>query len=648
MRFYRVILFVLTVVPFLSSAQNREIDSLQHVISSNVSDTLKLQAYSDLSWIYAQSDYIVSRKYAMDELTLAQKINNKKWIAQAWNDIGIAYSKLNFIDSALNCYNKSLSIRRELNDKSLIGSSLSKIGLMQYNIGNYASALKTQLEALQLFESLGNESKIALTYNNISIIYDKLKNYAKAIEYSEKALALHEKNKEEYQMALDYGNLSAAYRIKKDIKKSNEYLQKALPIFKKYGDISGEANVLNSIGLNFKTQKDSVKALEYYRMAYDLAKKANDKEGIALYGHNISVSLMDLGKYKEAEKYSLEVLKSTEPKNRAQLLISYRALATIYGYINEGKKARHYLNKYTDLKDTLFSKENAAQIAEMEIKYQTEKKNLQLEKNKAELDAKDRRDFIKNLIIIIIVIIFAFIGLLGLSAYKRKQIELKAEAAAELARQKELRSKAIIEAEEKERKRIAQDLHDGVGQTLSAAKLNLSGLEDKLKLENKEQALLLKNALELVNDSVKEVRVVSHNMMPNVLIKLGLASAVREFITKIGSVPNLKIDLQIVGLDERLENTIETVLYRVIQEVVSNIIKHAKANRIGMQLIKHDHELTVMIEDNGVGFDKNDLDKFEGIGLKNIISRVEFLNGRVEFDSTPGQGTTVVVEVPLV
>src|SRR6187402_1021118 len=134
MRFYSAVLFIVTCFPFLSFSQSKEIDSLQHVISSNAADTVKLQAYSDLSWAYAQSDYLVSRKYAMDELTLAQKINSKKWIAQAWNDIGIAYSKLNFIDSALNCYNKSLAIRRELKDKSLIGSSLSKIGLMQYNI----------------------------------------------------------------------------------------------------------------------------------------------------------------------------------------------------------------------------------------------------------------------------------------------------------------------------------------------------------------------------------------------------------------------------------------------------------------------------------------------------------------------------------
>jgi signal transduction histidine kinase len=219
---------------------------------------------------------------------------------------------------------------------------------------------------------------------------------------------------------------------------------------------------------------------------------------------------------------------------------------------------------------------------------------------------------------------------------------------AEISTQKEIRTKAILDAEEKERRRIAQDLHDGVGQLLSAAKLNLSNLESKLLNQNEDQKLALQNALALVDDSVREVRTVSHNMMPNTLIKLGLGSAVREFITKLGNAPTLKVDLEIVGLDSRLDNQLETVLYRVIQEIINNIIKHAKASHISMQLIRHETELSVMIEDNGIGFDTKNLDNFEGIGLKGIITRIEFLNGSVHFDSSIGRGTTVIIDVPLI
>jgi signal transduction histidine kinase len=241
--------------------------------------------------------------------------------------------------------------------------------------------------------------------------------------------------------------------------------------------------------------------------------------------------------------------------------------------------------------------------------------------------------------------ILALCGLVLFISYKRKQARLKAKLEAEQARQKELRSKAVIEAEEKERTRLVLDLHDGVGQILSAAKLNLSGLESKLKLEDPEQLTLLTNALELVNDSVKEVRAVSHNVMTDTLIRYGLIDAVREFISHISFRHQLKIDLRIVGLESRLDATIEMILYRVIQEAVSNTIKHAKANRMGIQLVRHENELTIMVEDNGVGFNTADISG--GIGLKNMLSRVEFLNGQVNFDSTPGQGTTVVIEVPV-
>jgi signal transduction histidine kinase len=208
-----------------------------------------------------------------------------------------------------------------------------------------------------------------------------------------------------------------------------------------------------------------------------------------------------------------------------------------------------------------------------------------------------------------------------------------------------LRAKSVIEAEEKERIRIATDLHDGVGQLLSAAKLNLSSLESKLNLHNTDEQTAFKNAIDLVDDSVKEVRAVSHNMMPNTLLKLGLASAVKEFITKIQGTPNLKVNLEIVGLTGRLEQEKETILYRVIQEVVSNIIKHAKASELTLQLIKHEKEISILIEDNGVGFDTSKMNDFDGIGLKNILSRVEFINGTVHFDSVVNRGTTVIIDV---
>ena len=213
-------------------------------------------------------------------------------------------------------------------------------------------------------------------------------------------------------------------------------------------------------------------------------------------------------------------------------------------------------------------------------------------------------------------------------------------------KQQDLATKAVIEAEENERKRIAGDLHDGVGQMMSAAKMNLSAFEDRIQFATTEDKLGYEKLIALVDESCKEVRAVSHNMMPNALLKAGLASAVKEFIDKIDSRV-LKVNLYSEGLNERLDGNVETVLYRVIQECVNNVIKHSGANQLEISLVKDADGIAVTIEDNGKGFDTTQKSKFEGIGLKNIKTRIEYLKGTVDFDSSPGQGTLVAIHVPV-
>ena len=233
--------------------------------------------------------------------------------------------------------------------------------------------------------------------------------------------------------------------------------------------------------------------------------------------------------------------------------------------------------------------------------------------------------------------------------YTRRRLRREVEFAQERTQLQQLRAKAVLEAEEAERRRIGSDLHDGVGQLLVAAKLNLSALSEQLNVQTIGQQTMLQNALDVVDESFKEVRNISHNLMPNALIKRGLAQAVRDFLSKIAPDDRLKINLEVVGLDRggRLDSTVENVLFRVIQELVQNIIKHAQATEVGLQIVRSDDELTIMVEDNGVGFDVAALGPEAGIGLKNIESRMAYLGGRAEFDSRVGRGTTVTLEVPL-
>jgi signal transduction histidine kinase len=178
----------------------------------------------------------------------------------------------------------------------------------------------------------------------------------------------------------------------------------------------------------------------------------------------------------------------------------------------------------------------------------------------------------------------------------------------------------------------------------SAVKMNLSGIADRITIEADDKKLLDKT-LALVDESCKEVRVISHQMTPNVLLKAGLSAAIRDFVDKIDA-SKLKITLETFGLQKPLESNVETVLYRIIQESVNNVIKHANATTLDIQLHKDEEGITATIEDNGKGFDMTKIEPNNSVGLNSIKARVAFLEGRVDYDTAPGKGTLVAIFIP--
>lgn len=299
-------------------------------------------------------------------------------------------------------------------------------------------------------------------------------------------------------------------------------------------------------------------------------------------------------------------------------------------------KALQYKNEMLILKDSLNTSKNNAAISLLKTNYEEEKQAKEFALQKAKI--------VKQQYIIIGVALFSLLSILFLFLlHKRKQKLLAANMQAALLEQKSNAAIEILDAEERERKRIATDLHDGVGQMISAVKMNLSSLVFKENLWSVQDKILLDKTLALVDESYKEVRTVSHNMLPNALLKTGLSSAIRTFIEKIDD-KKLHITFYTEGLDNRLNNNTEVILYRSIQEIVNNVIKHAKANKLDIALIKDKDGLSCTIEDNGIGFSLNNISN--GIGLKNIKNRIDSLQGTVEWDSNIGKGTLVAIHIP--
>lgn len=639
--------------------QSPVIDSLiKETSKSSIHDSVKIKLFGDIAWEYLGSDMNKALEYANKELNLSIKTKREADIAQSESDIGSIYNRKSSFDTALIHYNKALSIRQKLKQDVKVAGIYTNIATVLMRQSKFEEALSINFKSLKIFEKEGDEIKQAIVLGNIGNLYYELEQNKPAEQFYRKSLALARKTNHLITQGNDLvniGGIKFEYAVQNDKLLNANELDSALSYFfdaeiilTKLNATYNLAAVYNNVGRIYTIKKDSKKALAFYEKGLQARIVLEDQFGIGLSYLNLAETERLLGNNNKNIEYlnkASEIFLSL--KNYLNLKQAYGKLAEAYEFKKDFTTSLKYYQLYANYKDSIYNEENAKQMAEMQTKYDVEKKDLELAKNKAEIETQEKQAFIKNIIIVAIILLTALIIISGVLFYRKKQIEQQSKLDTEIALQKEIRTKAILDAEEKERRRIAQDLHDGVGQLLSAAKLNLSNLDSKITNQTEEQKIAMQNALNLVDDSVKEVRTVSHNMMPNTLIKLGLASAVREFITKLGNAPTLKVDLEIVGLDTRLDKQIETVLYRVIQEIVNNIIKHAKASQISMQLIRHETELNIMIEDNGVGFDTNQLDNFEGIGLKGIQTRIEFLNGSVHFDSTVGRGTTVIIDVPL-
>jgi signal transduction histidine kinase len=314
-------------------------------------------------------------------------------------------------------------------------------------------------------------------------------------------------------------------------------------------------------------------------------------------------------------------------------------LSDVYKQGGSYEKAFDYLKQSHIVEDSIINIASVNKIAELETVYQAEKTAQQLKVQRYEIQKKNY-----------LLWGFAFIAILLLIAafniYNRRQLQNKLAFQDAMMKQQFQASKAVIDAEENERKRIAADLHDGVGQMMSAAKMNLSVFEDGLTFKDEQHRSSFVKLIALIDESCKEIRSVSHQMMPNALLNSGLANAVKEFIDKIDS-RIIKTSLHTEGLDERIDSNTETVLYRVIQECVNNVLKHAGASHLDISILKDADGISATIEDNGKGFDSSEKHNFEGIGLKNIISRITYLKGSIDFDSSPGKGTLVAIHIPL-
>jgi signal transduction histidine kinase len=625
-------------------------DSIISLLKTAKQDTSRVNLLVQVFDIARDSDPDAAKKYIDEAIALGEKLKFESGLLKAYRAKGVFLNIQGEYEQALVLLEKGIAIATRRNDKKHLGLYEMSIGTLYYDQGKYQPALDHVLKSVKWREELNDTKGIADSYIWMGIIHERgFKNNDKALVYYRFALNNYTAAKDSASISYAYANIGNVYYNIYALDSALYYQLKALDIKQKNGASNFSLAISHNNVANVYTDlKDYDKAMQHYQKSLELRRLVSDMNGIATTMVNIGLVYAHQKKTAAAERYILAGLDTAIKINASEIISNcYEELATLSALKGNYKQAVDYRKKLGILKDSLFNADMATQLAEMQTKYETEKKDLEL--SKKDLQLKNAGLALDKTRIQIFVLAFVLVAVVvfGYLFYNRYKLKQRQKLDAEIIHQQALRTKAIIEAEERERVRIAKDLHDGVGQQVSAVKMNLSAFEEYVQpgAASKDRYNILLN---LVDDAVREVRAVSHNMMPNALLRFGLATAVREFIDKISVTGLLKCNLEVVGMDERLDSNVETVLYRVLQECVNNIIKHADAKTISIQLVRHEQSLMLMIEDDGNGFDATQVDRFAGIGIKNIISRVQFLNGTVDFDAHIGRGTIVVVEVPLV
>ena len=596
----RIFLNCLFSILFLCSYAQREADSLRNVMQSRKSYSARISAYT----------------------TYLQKFGLKNF------------------DEMLNLSKEGLELAIKNDDPYTVAELNRFAGEAWYFKGQYDSAALYLLESINILEKTKEVNKLAASYNSLAKLYWKTRDLDRALDTYNKALDIYNRRKDSAGIATIMNESGVVFEYGGKYDEAIDRYSTSLYINQRLQDSVGISYALSNLAGVYTILKNYDQAENYLLQVLAIRKKLDDNFALALAYSDLGASFASAGEYNKARPYIDSSNSIAEKMKYPELLQNnYNLIAEMAQKQGDYRTAFNYYQKRSSIRDSLFSLEKTRQIEELSTQYETVKKEQRIQEQQHKIS-------LQNLIITGGLILLVLILLLVYMQYRRIKWKQELRLQTAMMQQQELATKAILEAEETERQRIAKELHDGVGQMMSAAKMNLSAFEHAATFASTDQKQAFENIISLVDDSCKEVRSVSHNMMPNALLKNNLAAAIKEFLDKIDH-RQLQVHLYTEGLEDRLPSDVETVLYRVIQECVNNVIKHAEASSLDISVINDGKEITATIEDNGKGFNTGDEEKFNGIGMRNIRSRVEYLKGSVDFDSSAGKGTLVAIHVPL-
>ncbi len=656
MKFLKLYFFLLLPGMFACNSSDAQSipDSLLQQLNNAANDSVKARSLLDIGEAIEATLTEKSFDYYQQALALSKQIKNNRLILSSLNDVGVCYIQLNKMDSAIIIFEQAIVVAKKMNDTLRVARILANIGNVYLHKKDRAKAIEYYFQSAGLWETVADQNRLPALYSNINSLLNDQKEYTRALEYGNKAVTLAKKIGDDYSTVNALLNLSNTYDDLGNFEKQHELLQEALPLAKKGEDIEQIATVYDDLGDYYYQKKQYQPALTNYLEGHSFVLQMGNKYHLCTSLAMLAEVYHKLNQNDKALEYILQAEKvADEVGARADLKQIYLTRAEIEQQAGNYKLASEYFSKTLTISDSLFKAATSEKVADVEAKYQNEKKQqeiLQLEKDKKIQALTIKQKSTLNYFLLGALAAVLIVGFLGYRNFRhrqqlaKQQDELQQQRIRELEKDKQLVAvDAMLKGQEDERSRLAKDLHDGLGGLLSGVKFSLSNMKDNLVI-TPDNMTVFERSLDMLDTSIKELRRVAHNMMPEMLTKFGLDEALKEYCNTINSSKLLTIKYQSLGMEARLDKSVEIIIYRIVQELLNNTMKHATASEAFVQLIREENRLSVVVEDNGKGFDTALMENNKGAGLTNVRSRVDYLKGQLDIHAEPGKGTLVNIE----
>lgn len=626
-------------------------DSLLRLLPVAKEDTDKVQLLINLGQQYETQEPERAKYYYRSAGELSRKLGYKPGEIRYRMNYTYVLNQLGLFDSALAMNLESVRMARELGDNFMLAKTLFNTGSSYRLKEDYTQAIPYYEEGKRLFEPYRNEAVNAQAYDILQNLYTGMKQYRRSLEYGRLAVKGSRAIGNLPQLGTAYNNMGLNYSFLGIYDSARYCFEQSLQIAKQIGDLNMECTQYLNLGDLYISEGDYIALKPLMERALKIAREISLRESEAIALKGLSFHYFQTENFGQAQRYADTAMMLANRYDfrdqRAKLYVHFSNLAFARHDLKSGEA---YARLSTALEDSILNETIQKTTLDLEKKYETEKKESrisQLEADKKLQTLTIRQKTTLNWILLAGAAVLLLVYLLLYRNYRQKQ-ELQARRISELQQEKLLMAtEAVLKGEEQERTRLAKDLHDGLGGMLSGIKYSFQIMKGNMVMTPDNQQAF-ERSMDMLDSSIKEMRRVAHNMMPEALVKFGLDTALKDFCKDINQSGALRVVYQSLGMDSvQIGQSTAIAVYRIVQELLNNTMKHAGAAVAIVQLSRTETGINITVEDDGKGFDPVILKQAKGIGWTNLQSRVEYLNGKMDVRTSPGNGTSVNIEFNL-